>query len=101
VREPEDNIGHVCDHHAPKPGKYIGQEPKTFVGKFCKLGFDGRKTSRSDVVVKEHMWVKVERVNDQGELEGVLDNDPVLYYENGLACGDGIAFTVDEIEDVT
>jgi len=90
------NFGHVCSEHAPKPGKFAGQDPKTFLGKFVKLGFktkDGTNT--------EHMWVKVDKVNKinkSGELEGVLDNDPVL--DVGYAHGDALAFEVSEIEAV-
>jgi len=91
--EPISNIGHVCPVHAPKPGRFAGQDPQTFLGKVVKLGFkttDGKTT--------EHMWVKVDKVNENGELEGVLDNDPV--YDVGYVCGDALAFQVEEIEAV-
>lgn len=92
-REPLANIGHVCPKHSPKAGKFKGQDPKSFIGKFVKLGFP------SDRGVLEHMWVKVDKLGENGdELEGTLDNDPV--YEVGFVCGDGVGFNVDEIEAV-
>lgn len=93
--EPINNIGYVCSEHAPKAGKYIGQDPKAFIGKFVKLAFDDRHGK-----TKEHMWVKVVDFYDEskGELRGVLDNDPV--YDVGYECGDELAFEVHEIEDV-
>lgn len=90
-----NNIGYVCPNHAPKSGKYVGQDPKTFIGKYVKLAFDDRNGK-----MKEHMWVKVVGFHDEqkGELRGVLDNDPV--FEVGYVCGDELAFEVHEIEDV-
>jgi hypothetical protein len=86
------NIGLVCPTHAPKPGKYTGQDPTSFLKKFVKLGFPSPQGV-------EHMWVRVERLGTQGtELEGVLDNDPV--YDVGFVCGDDIGFDVAEIEEV-
>jgi uncharacterized protein DUF2314 len=85
------NIGAVCDRHAPKAGRYKDADPKTFIGKYVKLGFP----SKSGRI--EHMWVRVESI-EGAELHGVLDNDPVL--DVGFVCGDGVGFTVDEIEAV-
>lgn len=90
--EPIHNIGWVCREHAPKPGKYSGQDPNNFMHKFVKLGFPSPQGV-------EHMWVYVERLGTQGtDLEGVLSNDPV--YDVGYACEDGVGFDVSEIEAV-
>lgn len=99
MKEPLSNIGMVCDEHAPKPGKYLGQDPKTFLGKICKLGFPGIHpiSGRESL---EHMWVSVDRITEKGELQGRLKNDPIFLFDPPLEHGDGIGFTVDEIEDV-
>jgi hypothetical protein len=95
-QEPTSNIGLVCPEHAPKPGKYTGQDPSSFLNKFVKLGF----IAKSPQYKTEHMWVRVERLGTHGtQLEGVLNNDPVM--DVGYDCGDGVGFDVDEIEDVT
>lgn len=94
MTEPLINIGLVCPAHASKPGKYAGQLPTTFIGKFVKLGFKNENGTET-----EHMWVKVTKLSDNGkELHGILDNDPV--YDVGYQYGDELAFEVDEIEDV-
>lgn len=85
------NIGVVCDRHAPKPGRYKDVDPQTLIGKFVKLGFPS-KCGRI-----EHMWILVEAVNGD-ELQGTLNNDPVL--DVGFVCDDGDGFTTDEIEAV-
>lgn len=95
-KEPIWNIGFPCEEHAPKPGKFTGQDPELFVGKIVKLGFpyklkDGKES-------KEHMWVKVLKLGDQTQLEGVLNNDPVRVTD--YAYGDGVGFDVEEIEEV-
>ena len=91
-KEPPYNHDFVCIDHEPKPGGFIGQDPSTFIGKCVKLGFPAKDDR------KEHMWVKVERLGKDTELEGVLDNDPQL--DVGYACGDGVGFDVNEIEAV-
>lgn len=95
--EPLSNIGPVCDQHAPKPGKFIGQAPASFFGKFVKLGFPA-KDPKSGRAVAEHMWVRVEGYGDKQDLRGKLDNDPILECE--YQCGDLVAFDVAEIEAV-
>jgi len=96
--EPLSNVGSVCSEHAPKPGKYAGQEAKQFVGKIVKMGFKAFHpyTGRQTI---EHMWVKVTRV-DQNSLVGKLDNEPILVTEPYVQLGDIITLTVDQIEDV-
>ena len=91
--EPLSNVGAVCDDHVSKPGKYAGQDPNNFLNKFVKLGFPSSQGT------KEHMWVRVSGLGTQGtDLEGVLDNDPIL--DVGFSCGDGVGFDVSEIETV-
>jgi hypothetical protein len=103
MKESLMNVGLVCDHRAPKPGKYSGQEPHTFVGKYVKLGFPAVHP-HSGVSTTEHMWVKVTQQVQPGvyqtgeELVGTLDNDPI--YVTECQCGDEVAFKVDEIEEV-
>lgn len=89
--EDRRNIGVVCGCHVPKAGAYKGVDPKTFIGKYVKLGFPS-KCGRV-----EHMWVHVEEM-DGGKLYGTLNNDPVL--DVGFVDGDPVGFTVDEIEAI-
>ncbi len=93
-----DNVATVCPKHSPKPGGFVGQDPKSFIGEFVKLGFPAKWPDGKPSV--EHMWVKVEELLPTGELQGSLNQDPVLLYDEPLTCGDKVAFTVDEIEDV-
>lgn len=67
-------------------------EPQWFVGRFCKLGFP-----TSDPQHKEFMWVRTLRFSE-GELHGSLENHPVF-----AECdhGDVVAFTTDEVIDVS
>lgn len=92
MEEPLSNIGFVCETHEPKPGKFKGQEPKEFIGKAVKLGFQHPKG-------KEHMWVLVYGLGKETQLEGILDNDPIRVTD--YKCGDAVGFDVEEIEDVT
>lgn len=94
-RESASNFGFVCKEHAPKPGKYQGQEPSLFVGKLVKLGFPAKRSNGHETI--EHMWVKVEKLQDD-QLVGTLENDPFLECE--YQYGDGVLFQVEEIEDV-
>lgn len=91
MKESPTNIGFVCKTHEPKPGKFSGQDPKNFLGKFVKLGFPSPQGT-------EHMWVIVKRLGSQTQLEGALDNDSI--YDTGYDCGDGVGFDVEEIEEV-
>jgi uncharacterized protein YegJ (DUF2314 family) len=103
VNEPLFNVGMVCKDHAPKPGRFAGMKPHTFVGKLVKLGFPATNP-QTNKETTEHMWVKVTQQLEVGiystgeELVGTLENDPFLIceYENG----DEVAFKVEEIEDV-
>lgn len=44
----------------------------------------------------EHMWVRLTSINGN-ELEGTLDNDPLLF--KNIKFGDVISFNRDEIEE--
>ncbi len=99
MKEHPSNIGLVCDAHASKPGKFSGNDPKTFLKKFCKLGFKG-VNPRTKKEITEHMWVFVHEVMEDGELHGTLDNDPVCELDPPFVCGDWIGFRVEEIEEV-
>lgn len=102
MSEPIFNVGLVCKDHAPKPGKFKDNKPADFVGKIVKLGFPATNPL-SQKETLEHMWVRVDSLVQPGtydsgeELVGTLDNDPILDCE--YACGDEVAFKVEEIED--
>lgn len=92
-RESRDNWDYVCDAHAPKSGGFVNMDPKLVLNKYVKLGFS---TSNGG---KEHMWVLVHDYDEGAkEFHGTLDNDPAL--DVGVKCGDQLAFTIDEIEQV-
>lgn len=93
-KEHSSNYGFVCSVHAPKPGKYKDCDPKSFIGKYVKLGFPCKGGQL------EHMWVLVYKA-EEDKLFGELDNDPVLTtdFDPPLECGDWIEFKVHEIED--
>lgn len=95
MSDPTWNIGYVCEEHAPKPGKFTGQDPNLFVGKLVKLGFP--YTHKDGKEAKEHMWVKVLKLGNQTQLEGVLDNHPLRVTD--YAYRDGVGFDVEEIEE--
>jgi uncharacterized protein YegJ (DUF2314 family) len=100
MRELLSNVGRVCKHHAPVAGKFTGQDPASFLGKYVKLGFPAHRPDGTDTT--EHMWVLVESLaasNVKAQLTGTLNNDPIL--ETEYACGDLIAFDVSEIEAVS
>jgi uncharacterized protein YegJ (DUF2314 family) len=95
--EPLSNIGMVCPDHAPRPGKFTGQAPRSFVGKFVKLAFKGKNPRTGDAGL-EHMWVQVKyAIGDK--LKGKLANEPVsiMSYKHG----DTVDFSVSEIEQVS
>ena len=95
LREPLSNAYAVCSAHASKPGKYAGQDPKSFIGKHVKLSFPAKNRGKATT---EHMWVLVERLHKTKGLQGTVNNDPVL--ECAFKDGDTVAFGVHEIEDV-
>jgi hypothetical protein len=99
MRESISNVGFVCQHNAPKAGKYAADDPQTFVGKFVKMAFKAHNPVTGKPTV-EHMWVKVTRTS-QGKLLGKLDNDPVFVTDPYVQCGDSVSLTTDQIEDVT
>lgn len=92
------NIAMLCDEHSPKPNSELAEKGhEFFIGKFVKLAFKAWAPSGEETL--EHMWVKVGKYNEESkELEGVLDNDPIL--DTKYKFGDEIAFRLDEIEDV-
>lgn len=90
------NVVMVCSDCAPKPGRYAGQDPKSFVGKLVKLAFDAKRSDGTDT--KEHMWVFVQEVAVSDWLKGRLDNTP--YFTSKFKLGDQLAFKVADIEDI-
>lgn len=97
MKEPLSNIGGVCNKHSPKPNPeyYCNKPIDWFIGKHVKMGFP-TKNEKHPV---EHMWVLVtdKLDSDDCELQGVLDNDPVL--TDQYAAGDGVGFSRKEVED--
>lgn len=98
MSEPLSNLQFVPEHLASKPGKYTGQDVTHLVGKFVKMGFKVHNPI-SGQPHTEHMWVKVERV-EQATLVGTLDNDPIMVPDPYIQCGDTVTLTADQIEDV-
>lgn len=92
----DSNVAMVCSDCAPKPGQFTGQNPDTFVDKFVKLGFVAKRDDGSDT--KEHMWVKVQKVEAGDYLLGILHNHPVMWV--AFSYGDEVGFHVSEIEQV-
>ena len=103
MKEPLSNIGRVCGPCAEerlKPGKFAGQDPATFIGKYVKLGFPVRDPMTGKETT-DHMWVAVEgryEGKEDKDLIGTLNNDPILVCE--YQCGALVAFKVTEIEQL-
>lgn len=92
--EPASNVVLMCAEHASKPDpKWHGWPLANYVGRHVKRSFPiaGRAGN-------EHMWVRVKFVTPEGQLTGILDNDP--QFEVGVLCGDMVTFDVTDIEDV-
>jgi len=62
---------------------------KIGVGDWVKMAFvDGKET--------EHMWVKIKKVKDKDNFEGVLDNDPIVVHN--IKLGDKVTVKRSDIE---
>jgi len=97
MKEPLSNIGHVCEAHAAKGGRFSSHAPESFVGKYIKMNFVGK--TDEGVSRNEHMWVLVASV-ENGLLKGTLNNDPV-YDHGGLVYGSIVqGITLAQIEEV-
>lgn len=95
-REPSTNVGYTCPDHTPRPQRALAERaPASYVGHHVKRAFPGRARHRGRW---EHMWVLVQRVTEDGDLEGLLDNDPV--YNVGYSAGDTVLVPLVMIEDV-
>lgn len=84
MKEPSTNIRFMCDKHSPKAdGSLSKLDPQSLVGKFVKTAFHA--IDHNDKPRFEHMWVKVEKVLENGNLFGALDNNPLFpcYDEKG------------------
>ena len=91
--EPRSNWGRVHPALAPKPDPALAELPAAhFLGRYVKLAFPCLQHQDR----KEHMWVHVYALLQDGTLLGRLDNDPV--HNVGAQCGDTVQFTRDEIE---
>lgn len=91
-------FGPVCRDCAPKPLGLTSDQvnPATLIGKFVKVGVE-TGIPDSEGPTKEHIWVRVTGVNDQGELVGKIYCDPVAI---DYRRDDDVALTIDEIEDI-
>lgn len=101
MSEPLSNV-FLVNNRENRAGKYAGQDPETFVGKWVKLAFPVKHPASGNLGT-EYMWVSVQTTSTEDlrskcQLIGVLDNDPM--YECPLKCGDLVAFNVEEIDDV-
>lgn len=92
----DDGMVMVCHDCAPKPGKFTGQEPKSFVGKLVKVAF--KAFTPTGEQTWEHMWVEVTEVAALDWLKGILRNEPC--FRCTFSNGDSVGFKVSEIEDV-
>lgn len=104
AKESVSNVRLVHEECASKPQAKFAKLPlESFVGKYVKLGFEGKRSDGKKTV--EHMWVKTTGVHndkdcDHGdaELVGILDNTPIT--EMDYAHGDVVGFKREEIEDI-
>ncbi len=92
--EPIENIGLVCDEHAPKPQeRFTKMEPKSFIGSHVKVAVP---TGLKHPAV-EHMWFKITGVTwVHKHLIGLLDNIAIFA---PVMLGDGATIELTEIED--
>lgn len=92
------NIRTVCSKHAPKPiGLDASIDPTSLIGRHVKIGIDvDRAKVVGEAPDKEHIWIKINSVEDK-KLIGIIDNNP-LYIPYKL--GEKISITIDQIEDI-
>lgn len=83
------NIG-LTKEKLPDP-KFLKQTPNSLIGKYCKIAFPHKNNPQR----KEYMWVKATDTDDECELKGVLNNDPL--FATQVKCGDVIKFNRKEI----
>jgi uncharacterized protein YegJ (DUF2314 family) len=92
--ESADNIYITCTRHGSKPDPELAQmPPESFIGKWVYKTF----LTGNDLVPTEHMWVKVETV-ENGRLVGTLANDPACC--SHLYLGMRVEVEMQEIEKV-
>lgn len=86
------NIYVTCSDCASKPQqKFTLWDINTFVNKWVKKSFPEVNSER-----KEHLWIKINQVNDDKTLTGTVDNDTVLNLS--VKSGDIVQVKVEEIE---
>ncbi len=92
MMEDPRNIYRTCPKHSSRPqAKYASWNPNDFVGKWIKVEFSEKGTDK-----KEHLWVKINAVKEEGILLGTVDNDPLLDLE--VECGDSVEVSISKIE---
>lgn len=93
MREPDSNIGRICNQCAPRPGRYAKTEPAEFLGKLVKVAFP----THDSRWIHENMWVLIDEISGS-ELGGVLNNDP--HCVAGLKCGDRVQVKPEAVLEV-
>ncbi len=96
INQPENpaNMGPCNNTKKPNP-KFLDKPLDWFVNKHCQLAFTCEAGEHT-----EYMWVKVSKLaeTDGEELQGILDNDPVVAVQ--FSCGDLFEFSRKEIINV-
>jgi uncharacterized protein YegJ (DUF2314 family) len=96
MNENPKNIHYVCTEciDAKKKKAQENLPPiSDFIGKYIKKAFNENGKS------VEHMWVKINSVNEKAKtLLGTLDNDPTVI--KNIACGDEVIVYINEIEEI-
>lgn len=90
INESFNNVFVVCDQHASRPDPTL-HGLANYVGCFVKIAFREIPPPHRN----EHIWVHVTEMMN-GQLRGVVDNDPVLNI--GVTDGSIVTFNITAIE---
>jgi uncharacterized protein YegJ (DUF2314 family) len=86
-----NNVYMVCEEHASRPDPAL-HNMANYVGCYVKISFQERVQPHRH----EHLWIHVTAMNGDGQLTGVIDNDPVL--DVGVEDGSIVTFNITAIE---
>jgi uncharacterized protein YegJ (DUF2314 family) len=86
-----NNVYTVCDEHASRPDPAL-HGLVNYVGCYVKITFRERVPPHRN----EHLWIHVTESIGNGQLTGVIDNDPVL--DVGVENGSVVTFCITAIE---
>ena len=90
--ENKNNIFITCPNHGPIPQeKFQTWDPNRFLNNFVKMEFEEKGTQR-----KEHLWIKINSLKEDGILEGVVDND--CLFDLGVDFGSVVEVPINKIE---